>query len=85
MIPENYSREIAQRCQSLIRNLRPVVAQGLPDEEQFGGPLSTTLLLALAAPMIVLPIERLFKPATCARPVPLKISRLAMSERFRES
>jgi hypothetical protein len=63
MIPEHYSRDIAQRCVSLMRHLRPVVQQGLPDDAQFRGPLSTTFLLALATPMIVLPIERIFKPA----------------------
>jgi hypothetical protein len=63
MIPEHYSRDIALRCQSLIRNLRPVVQRGLLDEGRFGGPLSTTLLLALATPMIVLPIERIFEPS----------------------
>lgn len=63
MIPEHYSRDIAQRCQSLIRELRPVVQRGLAGDRQFGGPLGTTFLLALATPMIVLPIERIFKPA----------------------
>ncbi|HLG89128.1 MAG TPA: hypothetical protein VKZ79_18255 [Alphaproteobacteria bacterium] len=63
MIPEHYSRDIALRCQSLIRELRPVVKGGLADDRRFGGPLETTFLLALATPMIVLPIERIFKPA----------------------
>ena len=63
MIPEHYSRDIAQRCGSLIRYLRPIVQQGLPDDLQYHGPLNTTFLLALATPMIVLPIERIFKPA----------------------
>lgn len=62
-IPEHFSRDIAQRCQSLIRHLRPAVQRGLADDLRFGGPLSTTFLLALATPMIVLPIERLYKPA----------------------
>ncbi len=66
MIPEHYSRDIAQRCQSLIRNLRPVVQQGLDGDVRFGGPLGTTFLLAMATPMIVLPIERLYKPAANA-------------------
>src|SRR5579883_3143229 len=63
VIPEHYSRDIALRCQSLIRELRPVVKGGLADDRRFGGPLETTFLLALATPMIVLPIERIFKPA----------------------
>jgi hypothetical protein len=63
-IPEHYSRDIVLRCQSLIRHLLPKVNEGLPDDVQFGGPLRTTFLLAMATPMIVLPVERLFKPAT---------------------
>jgi len=63
MIPEHYSRDIAQRCQSLVRDLRPVVQRGLANDDRFGGPLSTTFLLALATPMVVLPFERIFKPA----------------------
>jgi hypothetical protein len=61
--PQHYSRDIAQRCQALIRHLRPVVENGLPDDHRFGGPLNATFLLAMATPMIVLPVERLFKPA----------------------
>ena len=59
MRPEHYSREIAQRCQALIRHLQPIVEGGLPDDAMFGGPLGTTFLLAMATPMIVLPIERI--------------------------
>ncbi len=62
-IPEHYSRDIAQRCQGLIRHVRPVVEAGLPEDQEFGGQLGTTFLLAMATPMIVLPIERIFKPA----------------------
>jgi hypothetical protein len=61
--PEHYSRDVVLRCQSLIHHLLPSIDDGLPDEAQFGGPLRTTFLLAMATPMIVLPIERLFKPA----------------------
>lgn len=63
MIPEHYSRDIAQRCQYLIRHLLSVVRKGLPDDAKYGGPLGTTFLLALATPMIMLPVERIFKPA----------------------
>ena len=66
MIPEHYSRDIATRCQSLIRHLGPQVEAGLPDDAQFGGPLRTTFLLAMATPMVILPIERIFKPSTGA-------------------
>lgn len=61
--PEHYSRDIVSRCRSLIRNLMPNVLEGLPDDARHGGPLQTTFLLAMATPMIVLPIERMFKPA----------------------
>ena len=61
-IPQHYSRDIAQRCSALICHLRPVVQSGLPDDDRFGGPLDTTFLLAMATPMIVLPVERIFKP-----------------------
>lgn len=63
MIPEHYSRDIAVRCQSLIRALWPFVQRGLPEDERCGGTLTNTFLLALATPMIVLPIERIFKPS----------------------
>lgn len=62
-IPEHYSRDITQRCQALILHLLPLVEKGLPNDREFGGPLDTTFLLAMATPMIVLPIERMFKPA----------------------
>jgi hypothetical protein len=60
--PNHYSRDIAIRCQSLIDHLLPRIAEGLPEDARFGGPLRTTFLLAMATPMIVLPIERMFKP-----------------------
>jgi len=69
-IPEHYSRDIAQRCQALIRHLRPLVQKGLPDDGAFGGPLDTTFLLAMATPMIVLPVERIFKPMRPGADVP---------------
>jgi len=69
-LPQHYSRDIAQRCKALIRHLRPVVEDGLPDDGQFGGPLATTFLLAMATPMVVLPIERIFKPVRPHAEVP---------------
>lgn len=57
--PNHYSRDIAARCQTLIDQLLPIVEHGLPDDHRFGGPLRTTFLLAMATPMIVLPIERI--------------------------
>ncbi len=61
-VPNHYSRDITARCHSLIKHLLPFVRRGLPDDTEFGGPLSTTFLLAVATPMIVLPIERIYKP-----------------------
>ena len=61
-VPNHYSRDITARCHSLIKHLLPFVRCGLPDDTEFGGPLSTTFLLAVATPMIVLPIERIYKP-----------------------
>lgn len=62
MRPEHYSREIVQRCHSLISHLLPVVKKGFADDRQFGGPLDTTFLLAMATPMVVLPLERIQSP-----------------------
>lgn len=43
-----------------------MVERGLPRDADSNGSLETTFLLAMATPMIVLPIERLFKPTTAA-------------------
>lgn len=61
MIPEHYARDIVERCDSLIASLLPVV-QGQSDA-RFGGPLGTTFLVAMSSPMILLPVERMLKPA----------------------
>jgi hypothetical protein len=60
-IPQHYSRDVPQRCEALIEELLPIVEGGLRADAKFGGPLKTTLLLALATPMVVLPVERIFK------------------------
>lgn len=60
-IPQHYSRDVPQRCEALINELLPIVEGGLLADAIFGGPLKTTLLLALATPMVVLPVERMFK------------------------
>jgi hypothetical protein len=60
--PTHYSVEIAARCQNLIELL---VDQAGTDPEtvaRWRGPLRTTFLLAMSTPMLVLPMERLFKP-----------------------
>jgi hypothetical protein len=63
MIPEHYARDIALRCNSLIASLLPMVQHRLPVEPRFGGTFETTFLIAMGAPMILLPVERLFKAA----------------------
>lgn len=59
-IPQNYSLDIPARCLALLDVCEPVVNRARC-QDRFGGPLTTTLLLALATPMISLPIERIYK------------------------
>jgi len=59
-IPEHFSHDIAQRCRFLIQELQPRIDELKADK--FGGPLRTTFLLAMATPMIVLPVDRIFQP-----------------------
>ena len=61
--PRHYSAEVPARCQALIEMLGPQVADDSDPSGRWGGPLKTTFLLAMATPMIALPIERIFKPA----------------------
>lgn len=60
--PVHYSSEVPARCQALIEMLADKVLEDGDPEGRWGGPLKTTFLLAMATPMVVLPIERLFKP-----------------------
>lgn len=60
-LPSHYSRDLVARCECLLANLMPVVEKGLEGDGKFGGVLTTTFLLAMATPMIVLPIERIYK------------------------
>lgn len=64
--PQHFSRDLQTRCLHLIRELGPVVAKG-ERAGPFGGPLTTTFLLAMAMPMLVLPFERIVQPATQRR------------------
>lgn len=41
----------------------PVIRKGLPDDAKFDGALTTTFLLSMSTPIIVLPVERIYKPA----------------------
>ena len=60
-IPEHFSLELPQRCLQLIDDLMPEAKKTfVPGSEELG-PLTTTLLLALAAPTINLPYERIFQ------------------------
>lgn len=58
MSPDHYSRDIPGRCEQLLRELLPVVDGAAASP---GQSLRTTLLLAMATPMVVLPVERLAK------------------------
>lgn len=60
----HYSLDLVVRCRSLLDHLMEAVEKGLPDDEKFGGALTTTFLVAMANPIIGLPIERIFKPGT---------------------
>lgn len=59
--PAHYASELPQRLGFLIDNLYPTVMNGLPGDHDFGGALGTTFLLAMATPMIVLPMERILR------------------------
>jgi hypothetical protein len=61
MVPEHYARDIVERCEVLIESLLPVVMHD--PARRFGEPLGTTFLVAMSRPMILLPIERMLKPA----------------------
>lgn len=61
--PTNYSVELPQRCQALIERYGARIARDTDPNDGFEGPLKTTFLLAMASPMLVLPLERLFKTA----------------------
>jgi len=60
--PTHYSTEVVTRCQRLIERLSDQIASDPALVDEFGGPLRTTFLLAMSTPMIVLPMERLYKP-----------------------
>jgi len=60
--PQHYSLEIVTRCQRLIEQLGDKVGEDRRLVDEWGGPLRTTFLLAMSTPMLVLPMERLFRP-----------------------
>jgi hypothetical protein len=57
-IPQSYSRELPERCLRLIEALLPVAERVHLPAQAHLGPLTTTFLLAMATPMILLPLER---------------------------
>lgn len=59
--PAHYSSELAERLGFLTARLYPIVTHGLSGDDAFGGALGTTFLLAMATPMIVLPMERILR------------------------
>src|ERR1700733_2030795 len=61
--PTHYSVELPTRCQALIDRYGAQIGAETDPEDGFNGPLKTTFLLAMATPMVVLPLERIFRPA----------------------
>lgn len=59
--PRNYSVELPARCLELLDGLWDTVACDKKLGAGHGGPLSTTFLLSLATPIVVLPTERILK------------------------
>ncbi len=59
--PRNYSLELPDRCLELLDGLWDTVANDKKLGARHGGPLSTTFLLSLATPIVVLPTERILK------------------------
>lgn len=67
-IPQHYSRELPERCLRLIEALLPEAERvRMPGAEHLGA-LTTTFLLALATPMILLPLERVRRHRDAAAP-----------------
>lgn len=60
-LPNSYSVELPARCNDLLQLLLPIVLSDENTASRHGGALTTTLTLALATPMLTLPIERILK------------------------
>ena len=58
-IPQHFSLEVPQRCLTLLDELWPDVEGVYHKRSQRLGPLTTTFLLAMAYPILNLPIERI--------------------------
>lgn len=61
--PKQYSVELPARCQALIDRYGELIGREAKPDDGFEGPLKTTFLLAMATPILVLPLERVFRPA----------------------
>ena len=57
--PTHYSAELPARCQALIERYGERIGRETDPHDGFNGPLKTTFLLAMATPMLVLPLERI--------------------------
>lgn len=60
-LPNNYSIDVPNRCLDLLNSLLPEVRRNSTQMLRHQGALTTTLTLALATPMLSLPIERIEK------------------------
>ena len=60
-IPQHYSLELPRRCLVLIEELWGAASGVYLPQQKYLGPLTTTFLLSMAAPIISLPIERIVK------------------------
>lgn len=73
MIPKHFALEVADRCDILIDQCWQTVASP-PVLHDPRGPMTTTLLLALAMPMIIIPYERLLKRTSSEDKIRLGLS-----------
>ena len=62
--PNHYSIELPARCQALIEQYADCIAVDVALADRFRGPLMTTFVLAMATPMLILPIERIYRPVS---------------------
>lgn len=60
-LPNSYSIDLPIRCLDLLNLTLPIVERDGQTADRHGGPLTTTLTLALATPALVIPIERILK------------------------
>lgn len=56
--PVHFSRELPERCMLLIERLLPTARETRAPDQPHNGPLTTTFLVAMAMPILTLPMER---------------------------